>query len=427
MVVDRVVAKVGSEFITLSDVEEEYQYILTTNPGIKKEVRCEMLQSAIAQKVLIYQAKLDSVEVTDEEVEAQLDLRFQNVLRQMNGDENLFKEYYGASVKEMKDRYRDDQEQKILAERMQYQLIQQVSITPEEVLEFFNEIPKDSLPFLNSEVELSEIIMEPEVNDTEKAKALAEAEEVHAKVIAGENFEELAKKHSDDIESAKRGGDLGYARRGIYVPEFEAAVFGMKEGEISEIIETIFGYHIIQQIDRRGNSVKARHILIAPEITRDDEKLAMQKLDSIRTLIVNDSLSFESAVKRYSMKDAPSYSNNGKMKNPATGTNFFETKDLDPDTYFAIESLNVGDLTEVQEEKSFRGKKMYRLLKLNSKTSPHRANLKQDYDKISFFAKESKKSQYFADWLEEKMEATFIQIDPMFNGCPQLTQWIETP
>jgi peptidyl-prolyl cis-trans isomerase SurA len=334
----------------------------------------------------------------------------------MNGDEEFFREYYGATVTEMKDRYRDDQKQKILAERMQYQLIDQVRITPAEVKQFFYNIPTDSLPYLNSEVELAELLIKPTVNQIEREKALKEAEELYEKILNKDDFAELAKKHSDDIASGKKGGDLGYAKRGTYVPEFEAAVFTLKENEISEIVETEYGFHIIQQITRRGNSVKARHILVAPQITTQDELDAKLKLDSVRNLILHDSISFEFAVKKFSLKDMPSYSNNGKLKNPANGTNFFETKDLDPDTYFAID-----DLSDVMEIKNFKNEKIYRIVKLQSKTKPHKANLKEDYDKISYFAKESKKSQYFGNWLEEKIKGTFITIDPMFDNCPNLS------
>lgn len=423
--VDKVVARVGSEFITLSDVEEEFQYSKSVEPNLTNDAKCGVMQSAIAQKVLIYQAKLDSVIVTDAEVESQLDLRFSSVLRQMNGDEAFFKEYYGATVREMKDRYRDDQKQKILAERMQYQLIDEVKITPAEVLDFFNQIPTDSLPYLNSEVELAEIIIEPQVNQLEREKALKEIEEVREKLLAGEDFATLAKAHSDDTESAKRGGDLGFAKRGSYVPEFESAVFGMKLDEISDVVETEYGFHIIQQQERRGNSVKARHILVSPLKTIADEIEAKEMLDSIRTMIIDDSISFENAVKRFSLKDSPSYSNNGKLKNPSTGTNFFETKDLDPDTYFAIESLEVGEVSEIMEIKNFKQEKIYRIVKLQSKTKPHRSNLKEDYDKISYFAKESKKSQYFNSWLDEKVAETYITIDPIFNTCPNLANWIK--
>lgn len=423
--IDKVVARVGSENILLSDVEEEYAYTKTSKPQLDETAKCEILKNIIAQKIIVYQAKLDSVEVKDEEVETQLNYRFESILRQMNGDEAFFKEYYGATVDEMKDRFRDDQKQKILAERMQGKLIDKVSITPKEVTEFFNSIPQDSIPYLSSEVELGEIVLKPVVNAEEREKARIKANDIREKILKGEDFGELAKKYSVDVESAKRGGDLGFAKRGVYVPEFEAAAYTIDIGETSELVETEFGFHIIQVVERRGNNIKVKHILISPEITSADRLLAKNKLDSIRNLISLDSMSFEEAVKRHSLKAMPSYSNNGRIKNQSTGNNYFDTKDLDPDTYFAIDKLEINGLSKVLELKDLKGEKMYRLLKLYHKSKPHKANLKQDYDKITFFAKESKKNKYFSEWIDDKMKKSYIKIDPLFYDCGELHQWIK--
>ncbi|MBK8701356.1 MAG: peptidylprolyl isomerase [Saprospiraceae bacterium] len=422
--IDKVIARVGGENILLSEVEDEYAYMVTSKATVTPDAKCEILKNLIAQKLIVYQAKLDSVEVTEEEVESQLSFRFESILRQMNGDEAFFREYYGATVNEMKERFREDQRQKLLAEKMQTQLIDNVSITPAEVLEFYNGIPRDSLPYLSSEVELGEIIVVPEVNDEEKRKALDIITGLKERIEKGEDFSELASRYSVDKESAKKGGDLGYAKRGIFVPEFEAAAFTLQKDEMSDIVETEFGYHLIKLLERKGNTIHAKHILISPEITAADRNFAKNKLDSIRTLIASDSMTFEAAVKKFSLKTAPSYSNNGKMKNPNTGTNYFETKDLDPDTYFAIDKLNVGDLSSVLEVKDLKGEKMYRLLKLQSKSKPHQANLKQDYDKIAYYAKESKKAQYFNGWIEEKMKKAYINVDPLYADCETLLPWI---
>lgn len=422
--IDKVIARVGGESILLSEVEDEYAYMVASKAKINAGAKCEILKNLIAQKLIVYQAKLDSVEVTDEDVESQLNFRFESILRQMNGDEAFFEDYYGATVNEMKERFREDQRQKLLAEKMQASLIDKVSITPAEVLEFYNGIPKDSLPYLSSEVELGEIVVEPQVNETEKKKAFDLASEIRGRIEKGEDFGALAGKYSEDPESAKRGGDLGFAKRGIYVPEFEAAVFTLQPGEMSEVVETEFGYHIIQLMERKGNSVRAKHILISPDITQADRDLARQKLDSVRTLINLDSMTFEQAVKKFSLKTMPSYSNNGKMKNPNTGNNYFETKDLDPETYFAIDKLAIGELSKVVEIKDMKGQKVYRLLKLQSKSKPHQANLKQDYDKISYYAKESKKAQYFNTWIEDKMKKAYIDVDPLYMDCENLSQWI---
>lgn len=425
VLVDKVVAKVGSENILLSEIEDEYGYLKTSKQNVDPSVKCDILTNLIAQKLIVYQAKVDSVEVTDEEVETQLDFRFESILRQMNGDEEFFKEYYGATVSEMKDRFREDQKQKILAERMQSKLIDKISITPNEVKQFYNNIPVDSIPYLSSEVELAEIVMKPVVNAVEKQKALTQITELRERILKGEDFATLATKYSKDVESAKKGGDLGYARRGFFVPEFESAAFTLQIDEVSDIVESEFGFHIIQLLERKGNTIKTRHILIIPEITDADRNLAKHQLDSIRTLLVNDSISFENAVKRHSLKTLQSYSNNGRLKNPNTGNNYFDTKDLDPDTYFAIDKLKENELSKVIEMKDPKGEKMYRLLKLYSRSKPHKANLKQDYDKIAYFAKEGKKSKYFNTWLDERMKKTYIHVDNLYFDCEGLRNWMK--
>lgn len=416
--VDKVVAKVGSEFVLLSDVEDQYSYARSQDPSIGEEIKCDILENAIAQKVIIYHAKLDSVIVSDEEVEAQLEFRFDNILRQMNGDEEFFKEYYGASVAEMKERYRDDQKQQILSERMQSQLINTVRVTPQEVQQFYDNIPKDSLPYLDSEVELGEIVIKPQVNEEQKKIAKEKLDGIRASIMSGEfSFEALALKFSMDPGSGARGGDLGFAKRGTYVPEFEATVFSLAKDEVSEVIETEFGFHIIKMLERRGNSIRARHILIKPDLTESDFQAAKDQLDSIKLQIENDSISFEIAVKKFSNKDAESYNNNGRMKNRATGNTFFETDDLEPDVYFEIVDLKPGQLSNIIEYKDFGGETMFKIVQLQNMTKPHKANLDQDYDKIKRFAKESKKAEYFQTWLTEKKGETFVEIMNDFSDC----------
>ncbi len=424
-ILDKVVTKVGGEFILLSDVENQYAYILQSGQEIKDEDKCQILEGLIAQKIMVYQAKLDSLIVSDAEVEAQLDFRFESILRQMNGDEAFFSEYYGATVDEMKNRMRDDQKQQILAERMQGALISKVNITPEEVKDFYASLPVDSLPYLNAEVEVGEIIFEPKVNAVERQKALDKVNELLEQLNNGADFAELAKAHSDDPGSAQNGGDLGFAKRGIFAPEFEAVAFDLDEMEISDAVESQFGFHIIQGLKRRGNYVKTRHILIKPNITYDDIELSKNLADSIRTLILADSMKFEYAVKKYSLEDAPSYSNNGKLKNQAKGNNFFETGELTPEVFFAIEELEVGGISEPLEMLMPTGETFYRLIQLQSRTRPHVASLDQDYDRIQTFAKESKKNEYLSTWLEKKYEDTFIKVDKLYGFCPNLDKWVE--
>lgn len=423
---DKVISKVGSEYILLSELEGQYAYIKESNPGITEDAKCEMMENLIAQKIIVYQAKLDSIEVSDEELDAQLSYRFESILRQMNGDEQFFQDYYGATVNEMKERYKDEQEQQILSERMQQKLISEVAITPQEVKQFFDEIPTDSLPYLNSEVEVSELVLKPKVNEEERLKALNRIQEIQKELNReSADFAEIAKKYSQDPGSAKRGGDLGFAKRGTFVPAFEAAAYDLKVGMISDIVESEFGFHIIQLLERRGNTIHTRHILIKPNITSADNELAQAKLEEIKTEIEADSITFEQAVKKYGADDVPSYSNSGRMKNPATQNTFFETDQLEADIYLEIIDLEVGDVSNVMELLSPVGETSYRIVQLKSRTRPHRANLKEDYDKISKFAKESKKSQYFNDWVTKKLKTTYIKVDDRYASCANLDQWID--
>ena len=426
LVIDKVIAKVGTESILLSDVESQYAYALDQSPGkITPDVKCEILQSLVGQKLIVNQAKLDSIIIPEEQIESGLDFRIDGVLRQMGGDTELFEEVYGKTVAQMRENLRDDLEQQMLAERMQGEVLNSVAITPKEVKEFFYSIPVDSIPYLSAAVEISEIVAKPEVNDDEKVTALKQILEIRKRVISEEaSFEELAKKYSDDPGSGSRGGDLGYAERGLYVQEFEAAAFSLEENEISDPVETVHGFHVIKMIDIRGNKIHVKHILIKPDITEADRDLAKIKLDTIRKQIIDGKYKFAEAVKKFSLEDVPSFHNNGRIQNQKTGKPMFETSELPSEIYFAIEDLKVGDITETLDYPLPTGETYYRLISLDYKERPHKASLEEDYNKILQFAKESKKSSYFATWLEDKLAKTFIEIDKTYLNCPNLDKMI---
>lgn len=423
-IIDKVIIKVGGEYVLYSEIINNYRYIKESNPKADVNI-CAVTEQIISQKILVDQAKLDSIEVSDVEVEGQLDFRFQNIMRQLQGDESKFLEYYGKTIPEMKEEQREDMKQQILAERIQGQLINEVTITPKEVVEFFDAIPKDSIPFLSSEVEISEIVLKPKVNNEEHKKASSKLIQIRESVLAGETtFEEAAMKFSAD-GSAQLGGDLGWAKRGSYVPEFEAAAYSLDKDEISEIVESEFGFHIIKMNERRGNSIRVQHILIRPEITENDLLLTQAKLDSVKQLVEVDSLPFDYAVRLYSDKKSENYHNGGRMANPKTGDNYFDTGDLPPDVYFQTEEMEIGEISSPLEYTNRGGETLYRVIKLDSRTKPHRASLEQDYSKIQNFAKESKKNLYYNNWMIEKMQDTFIKVDPDLSSCSNLVQWID--
>ncbi len=420
-VLDKVVAKVGGELILFSDIEEQFSQVSQQQGGqLPDAARCEILQNQIITKLMLNQSRLDSIIVGPEEVEAQLDARFERILAYMQNDESQFVAYYGQSIAETKEQFREDLEDQILVERMQSSVVAAASVTPKEVKEFFNSIPQDSLPYFNSEVEVSEIVYPPKVNEEQKEIARKKLEGIRDEILAGGSFEELAKKHSDDPGSGRAGGDLGWQRRGTFVTEFEAAAYNLEIGEYSEIIETMFGFHFMRLEGRRGNSVNVRHILIKPEITNEDLDRAKTVLDSISNLLNIDSLSFSRAVKKYSNEDEQSYSNDGFMLNPSTGNTFFEIKDLDPDIYFTLDTMDINQVSGPIEYRTPAGEISYRIIKLISRTNPHTANLTQDYSKIREACLEQKKGKFINDWVLDKLKETYIDIDPSYMVCPNL-------
>lgn len=421
--IDKVVGKVGSELLLLSEVEEQFALMATQNPTVPASARCNIMDAMLANKLLLNQAKLDSVEVSEEDVETQLNARIDRILTYMNGDVSQFEAYYGQSINDVKEQFREDLRGQILTDRMRAQIMKDVTVTPSEVKTFFNAIPQDSLPYFNSEVEISEIVYSPKVNPEEKQKSIDKLKEVRRKIVEDkEDFAAMAQKFSDD-GSARGGGDLGWARRGKFVPEFEAAAYNLEQNEISDVVESEFGFHLIQLLERRGNSIHVRHILIKPEITETDLEKSRSYMDSIRQLIVSDSLSFSVAVKRFSDKNAQSYNNDGRLVNPATGNTFFEVGDLDPDIYFTIDTMKVGGISSPFEFKNQIGEPQFRIIKLQSQTAPHRASLQLDYFKIQQAAIESKKNEFINTWVMDKIDNTFVAIDALYNGCPILDKW----
>ncbi len=422
-VIDKVIATVGGETVLLSEVEEQFALTEAQRGVLPAEARCEFLNQILISKLLLNQAKLDSIEVGEEEVEDQLNARIERILGYMNNDMTQFEAYYGQSINEVKDQFREDLKNQILVERMRSNVINSITVTPSEVKTFFRNIPNDSLPYFNSEVEIGEIVYKPVINPQEKQKAIEKLEVIRQRILNGETtFEEMAQKFSDD-GSARGGGDLGWTRRGKFVPEFEAAAYKLEKDEISPVIESQFGFHIIQMLERRGNSIKVRHILIKPEITDADLKLAKAHLDSIRNLIQTDSLPFSQAVKTYSNKEVQSFNNDGRMVNPVTGNTFFEIGDLDPDIYFAIDTLEINEVSAPFEFRDQTGEIFFRIAQLQSRTSPHKANLSLDYSKIQTAAIQAKQNESIAEWVREKIEATFILIDPLYDNCPSLAIW----
>lgn len=423
-IIDGIIAKVGGEILLYSEWQEQIAFIKEKQAFLSKEDECGILQNMLIQKFLIHQAKVDSIDVNDAEVESQLNARIDQILQYMGNDYSKFEEYYGQPVAKVKDRFREDLKNQLLTERMQNKISGQLSMTPDEVKQFFNSIPKDSLPYLNAEVEIAEVVAYPKINTQQERIAIEKLEKIISKIKAGEDFDKLASVHSDDAGTAKNGGALGWMRRGNLVPEFEATAYNLEQDSISGIVETEFGYHIIKLLGRRGNSILTKHILIKPRYEDSDYDKCEKYLDSIRSKIIKDTIVFEAAVRQYSSKKAESFNNGGRVQNPKTGTNYFETGDLDPDIYFAIDGLKPGEISKVISSTDPDGKKYFRIVKVLSRSSPHKANLKQDYARIQLAAQEKKKNERFQIWLSKKLPGIYIEVHPSIESiCPGISKF----
>lgn len=424
-IIDQVIARVGGEYILLSGLEEQFALAASqSNNDLPPEARCRMLDQLLVTKLLLNQSKLDSLEINDTEVESQLNARIDRILGYMGGDVQQFEDYYGQSITATKEQFREDLREQLAVDRMRSSVVREVKVTPSEVKEFFAQIPKDSLPYFNAEVEIGEIVMQPTANQETRAATVAKLEQIAAAIEAGEmTFEEAAKKYSQD-GSRQAGGDLGWTKRGKFVPEFEAAAYNLEPGQMSAVTESEFGYHLIKLQERRGNSIRVSHILLRPQVSEEDIAKTAATLDSVANLIRWDSISFSLAVKRYGFDKVQSYNNDGRMTNPASGNTFFEIGDLDPDIYFAIDDMEVDSISEVMAFRSPSGDEMLRVVQLQAQTEPHRATLAQDYAKIQQATIQSKQQQYLSDWIEKTINATFVEIDDRYYRCPQVQNWL---
>ena len=425
LLVDKIIGVVGDQAILLSDIEGQYALMEKQQGVLPEGARCYILDQLLVQNMLIVRAKLDSIPLDEGQVDQQLDARIQQILDYMGGDESQFIEYYGKRPDEVKEDFRDDLRNQLLAQNMQQMVMARVKVTPSEVVDFFNNIPKDSLPYFNSEVEVGEVVMKPVANEKQEKQVYETLMKVRQKVMDGELlFEEAAKNLSIDYGSARLGGDLGWAKRGKFVPEFEAAAYNLKEGEISEPIRTQFGYHVIQLLGRRGNLIHTRHILMAPVIEQADIQKAYDQLDSIRNLVGSDSISFEYAVFKFSDEESQSKTSAGLIMNPQTGEPTFEIGDLPPEIFFAIDTMKTGTISApVRFENVQTGEVIFKSILLISRSEPHVANLTDDYSKIQNAALERKKLTYMDKWVKEQREKIFINIRGTYGNCEQVSKF----
>ena len=423
-VLDKVAAVVGSGIILQSDIESSYaQYILQgmqPNPAIK----CQLMQTLVTQKLLAQQAVIDSVTVKDEEVDDELDRRMRGMEQRAGGQDRL-EQFLGRSVIQYKDEIRPEIREQMVARQMQQKITEKINVTPQEVEKFFNSIPKDSLPNYNKEVEVGEIQVNPTLTKEEKQEYRDKLEALRTRIKNGEDFAKLAKLYSED-GSASDGGDLGFFDRTQMATEFTAMAFKLKPGELSPVFETEFGLHILQVLERRGEQVHERHIIIIPKTTQASLDRAKAKADSIYALITtNKKIDFSTAASQFSDDKDTKY-NGGMMLNYDNVQNrstHIPMDKLDPQIALVVDTMKVGGISQSVLYTDQNGKKSYKIYYLKSVTDAHKANLAQDFPKIKELANSEKINRTLSEWFEKKRKDTYIRLDAQYQACPQLNGW----
>jgi peptidyl-prolyl cis-trans isomerase SurA len=427
-VIDEIIVTVGSRIITRSDLEyamEGYKYSnrLVTVEN-EEELRCDILEQLIFQKLLIDQAELDSITVTDAQINDRIDYNLRQQIVEVFGTAQKLEQYYGKSIAEIKADSREQMRDEYLTEEMQKKLTSDLHIINQEVRDYFYAIPEDSVPVIAIEYEIAQIVKIPAITESEKIEIKEKLENIRDRVLRGENFSTFARMYSEDPGSALKGGEVGFTDRGDLYPNFEAAAYALKAGEISPIVETEAGYHIIQMLERRGERINVAHILIKPKPSPEAMMEAKNFLDSIYNLIKNKQISFDSAAILFS--NDPSKTNGGMMVNPYTASYAFQAEHIaqyDKTILYALENMIVGDYTRTLSMITEEGNQAYRILCLKAKRAEHKANLVDDYEKIKNAALESKRQKTLLQWSKRKIKYTHIKVNAGFQNCPFVEEW----
>lgn len=423
-ILDKVVAVVGKNMIKLSELETSYLY-QKQRTGIIDEphdAKCEILEGLLVNKLMLHQANIDSISVTEEEVNRELDNNLREKIASYGSKEN-FEKQMNKTLGEIKEYYKDITKENILIRQEGAKITGSIKVTPKDVSDFYNNIPKDSLPTVDQEYEFSQIVKTPKISDQEKNIIKERLNGYRERILKGDKFSTLAALYSEDPGSSKKGGELSFSR-GDMVGEFESVAFSLRAGEVSPVFETKFGYHIIQMIERKGDHVNCRHMLLQPTVSNIELMKAKSELDSIYTLIKENKISFEQAVKTFS--DDPSKLTGGTMINPYTANARFSKENINEIMQnvdkINFEKYNQGDVTEPVLFKSESGNS-YHLIKIVIKSKPHKVNLIDDYDKIYNSTLESAKTNALLEWANKRVAKTYIKLDNEYKDCNYKINW----
>lgn len=417
-ILDGIIVKVDNRIILKSDLEGAVAQSVSNGAKVTGAFRCRMLQNIVLQKLLLARADADSVVVEDKQVQGELDRRMAYFAAQI-GSEQKLEEYYNKTIRQLKDELRVQVRDQLVAQKMQDQITGKVEVTPRDVRKFFNNIPKDSLPYYSTEVEIGQIVKLAVPGTAQKQAAIAKLRDLKKRIQGGEDFATLAKQYSEDPGSAAGGGELGFFKKKELTPEYEAAALRLEPGQLSDIVESPFGFHLIQLIERRGDTYNTRHILIKAASSEGDLGETSKLLSRLRTRILQDSISFAKAAKENS-DDRDTKNNGGLMMDPRTNSSFLPLDKIDPAVFFTIDTMKIGHITPPMPYRTEDGKDALRIIWLKAKRPPHQANLKDDYQKLAAATLNERKAKALDEWFEKNKGSVFIEIDPDYNDCKLL-------
>ncbi|MEJ7645992.1 MAG: peptidylprolyl isomerase [Chryseolinea sp.] len=419
-VVDKIIAKVDNYIVIRSELERAYQDYLTNGGSPSQQARCQYLAMLVRNKLMLAKAEIDSVLVLDAEVDLNTQNRMDMIMSQSGRTENELEALYGKTMEQVRLELRDQIREQMIVSKMEEEMTKDIAVTPSEVKKFFNKIPKDSLPYFSASVEVAEIVKIAEVSEEQESKTKRDLSDLRSRILAGEDFATIAKKYSDDPTVVTNSGEMGWSGRGRMVPEYEAMAFKLKPNEISMPFKSPFGIHIMQLIERRGNEYNTRHVLISPKPSEADLKDATTYLDSLRTLIVGDSMKFQAAAKEYS-DDVATKGNGGFFSDRDGGTRL-TVDELDPIVFFKLDSMTVGEVSRPIAYRTDDGKDAVRILLYKSRIAPHQASLEDDWTKIQAATLNEKKDKILQRWFTKARADVFINIDPSYDNCGLLDQ-----
>ena len=417
-IVDKTVAVVGNEVIMISDVESEMQMMLSYGMQSDRKARCELLESMMSSKLFLMQARVDSITVNQDNVEGELNNRIEMLKTNFGGEDAVEKEF-GKPLYKLRQEWRADIEDQTLTQQMQQEIASKIpDLTPYDVQKYIDETETEDLPMVPIKYQLSQICIYPDreaANLAVKERLLS----IRERIINGEKFSTLARIYSQDPGSARKGGELGMASKAIFWPVFSDAAMALKPGLVSQIVETPDGFHIIEVLEKKGDMFNARHILLKPEYTSEDRSRAFKTLDSLKTELHNEAVTFELAARFYS-EDPATRTNGGQMADPTTGSSYFEIDQLKPQDYAAIRDLKEGEISDPVESLDNEGRNgntVYKIIKVDKIIPAHPATFSNDYTLLLGQAKQKLQMEAINEFIDSKIKSTYIVIDPMFEDC----------